>query len=137
MPVLLKSFLITVITGSPSIELVISTVLRAMWYIESILYDFVWGQISSSQNRFKLVQTAQIKFPYLSCCSLVSFLYILGPLEAIWTGFSFQSFPHQEIGKGGSLHFEPLAPKSSKNSIPTTEAPQNPASTSLESYSNC
>ena len=36
------------------------------------------------------MQTAQIRFPYLSCCSLVSFLYILGRLEAIRTGFSFQ-----------------------------------------------
>ena len=58
--------------------------------------DFVSEQISSSQNRCKLVQTAQIQFNYLSCCSLVSFLYILGPLETIWTGFSFQSFPYQE-----------------------------------------
>ena len=39
--------------------------------------------ISSSQNLCKLVQTAQIKFPYLSCYSVVSFLYILGSLEAI------------------------------------------------------
>ena len=26
-----------------------------------------------------------------------SFLYILGPSEAIWTGFSFQSFSHKEM----------------------------------------
>ena len=44
----------------------------------------VLGRISSSHNHWKLVQTAQIKFPYLSCCSLVSFLFILGPLEVIW-----------------------------------------------------
>ena len=36
-------------------------------------------------NRCNLLQMAQMQFPYLSqCCSLVSFLYILGPLEAIW-----------------------------------------------------
>ena len=69
----------------------VSILYSAQSDIESILEDFVWGQILNSQNRCKLVQTAQIKFPYLSCCSLVSFLYILGPLEAIWMGFSFQS----------------------------------------------
>ena len=41
----------------------------------------------SSQNRCKLVQTAQIKFPYISRGSLVSIVCILGPSEVIWTEF--------------------------------------------------
>ena len=45
---------------------------RSSRFYKTILSE----QISSSQNRCNLVQTAQIKLLYLSCCSLVSFLYI-------------------------------------------------------------
>ena len=87
------------------------------------------------------MQTAQIKFNYFSCCSLVSSLYILRPLEleAIWRRFSFlrtslaQRVPRS---KGKTLHFEPLNQESSTNSLLTKEAPQNHANTSVERYSS-
>ena len=59
------------------------------------LVDFIrlcMGTISSLQNCCKLVPTAQIKFPYRSYCSVVSFLYILGLLEVIWTEFFIPEF---------------------------------------------
>ena len=40
-----------------------------------------------------IIKFAKImKFPYLSCCSLVSFLYMVGPFEAIWRRCSYAYF---------------------------------------------